>query len=839
MILAVLFIVTAQLPADGAGDSGVWMDLRSDWRFRPVPKDGGAPENWQDPMYPDADWASLHAGERWEDQGFPEVDGYAWYRRSVEVPQHWQGKNVWLALGGVNDMCEIFCNGRHINIYGDRQEISVAETPLIAELSDHLQFGQTNLIAIRCFDWGGSGGLWHPPCAITTDPARLPLESLILCFPDCDRRVISVDADLTGLGNERPETTLLAKLFVPGNDRAVAEESAVFARGACAASVLLPLPENAQTGVYRIEALPLGADQKPLAGVSVSTEISCASESSWPEPYASLRVLNNFVTELLIATVPENEKQRLSFSNPRDGWVFIAAEAGGGDAPHAVLNDSETALVWRVNPETDAFEAMQRLPEGSHRITITASHPARLIVRTMPEIAFCYYPSGRHISVFPEYNWTYMDRHALPHVNTLIASTIVPPAEFDQWRLEGRQWISNSSLPGLNSKEAPSSDEVFQIWAANPGVTNPGFAGMIVDEFLESSVAHYQAWGDAVQRLDALPGFQGKKFYAWCGDIFRLAPSLEFSRMLMKHGHRFAWEIYQCEEPTADEAKRVFLREVAHTFKEWRTKLPGIERHMVLCLGYLSAPPESLNRDPAVDYHVFLDLQFQILANDPAFQGIYGIMEYMAAYADEESLRWAHRLFRHYCIEGRCSPLSADPFALPHLRNPDFDEGLSGWQVEPAEPGRIGIQSMKGFSWLEGRYPRTSKGDQFCCMKSSAKGPNRVRQEIRGLTPGRLYSVKLLSADIRRLDQSQILPLNVSVEGAEALPEFGFQFPYPSCYSHEVKPYTRDHPAWFNLHRLVFRATADVAELVIADIQKAEGHVIGFNFVEVQPFHAP
>lgn len=152
---------------------------------------------------------------------------------------------------------------------------------------------------------------------------------------------------------------------------------------------------------------------------------------------------------------------------------------------------------------------------------------------------------------------------------------------------------------------------------------------------------------------------------------------------------------------------------------------------------------------------------------------------------------------------------------------------------------------MKGFSWLEGRYPRTRTGDTFCEFMRSEAAPNAIRQRIRALQAGRLYSVKLISADLDALEEQQLLPLFVRVDGAERLPAYGFQQCYASCYSHEVAPYTREHPARLNFHRVVFRATGDTAELVIMDWPDEDspggpaGQRIAFNFVEVQPFWAP
>ena len=69
----------------------------------------------------------------------------------------------------------------------------------------------------------------------------------------------------------------------------------------------------------------------------------------------------------------------------------------------------------------------------------------------------------------------------------------------------------------------------------------------------------------------------------------------------------------------------------------------------------LSFHPGSMGQFPDVDFKVWLDLQFQMLAADPAFAGIYGVTAYQSTTADPEIIAWLSRLFRHYCIEGKRS----------------------------------------------------------------------------------------------------------------------------------------------------------------------------------------
>lgn len=841
MVLSLAFLM-AQSFGQNAPDA--WIDLKTGWRFQPDPSNVGLAQQWYALTHSDEGWAAIEAGSRWEDQGFPDVEGYAWYRQRVDVPASWAGEPVWLVLGGVSDTCIIFCNGNRVNSFGDAaSRRSMHFIPIVAELNAHLRFGEPNLIAIQCYDFGVTGGLWRSPCVLTTDATQLPLESLVACYTAPEERVLSVAVDLTSLGNERPDTLVQISVSRPGTGRApfaIHVESLAANTFACTASFHMPEVESGDA--LAVNVALKDTQGNPLPGPSFSKEVSWPEQPKWPGEYASLKVLNNFVTELLNTALDSSGSSAFSFPNPREGWVFFSISGHNpAETPRAVLNDN-IELVWRGNPGTRALESMRLLTEGEHRVKIEGTSRGRVQIRTIPEMAYCYYPGAPHIAPFGPYNWAFVERYVLPHVNTLITRNNVRREEFDQWLREGRQWISNASLPGLESEEPPPAETVYEVWAANPGVTEAGFSGIIVDEFVGRGSGHYQAWSEAVRRLHAVPSFQGKTFYAWCGDLFREQHTQDFSRLLMELGHKFVWERYLREEPTPEKALQQLYLDVQQPFQQWKTAMPGVEDHMVVCLGYLCAPPESLNLNPAVNYHVWLDMQFRLLATDPTFWRLHGVMEYMSNYADEESIRWAHNLFRHYCIEGKRTPLVADPYRLPHVENPDFADGLAGWEVEAAEAGAVEAGRIEGFSWLQGRYPLTREGDAFCRMRRSQNGPNRIKQTIQSLEPGRLYSLKLIAADLDHLHDARTLPLTVDIVGVERAEELSFQFTYPSCYSHEHGPYTREHPAHFDLYRVVFRAKAPTAELVISDWLAPTnpggpmGQQLAFNFVEVQPF---
>ncbi len=105
---------------------------------------------------------------RWEEQGYPDLDNFAWYRKSVNIPADWQGKDIWIKFGGVNDAYDLYVNGVLAGTYG-QGHAGFAGRPSVTKISNKIKPGQKNLIAVKVNDWGNSGGLWRLPVIITTD----------------------------------------------------------------------------------------------------------------------------------------------------------------------------------------------------------------------------------------------------------------------------------------------------------------------------------------------------------------------------------------------------------------------------------------------------------------------------------------------------------------------------------------------------------------------------------------------------------------------------------------------------------------------------------------------
>jgi hypothetical protein len=240
-----------------------------------------------------------------------------------------------------------------------------------------------------------------------------------------------------------------------------------------------------------------------------------------------------------------------------------------------------------------------------------------------------------------------------------------------------------------------------------------------------------------------------------------------------------------------------------------------------------------------------MDTQFNILANDPALEGTYGVSEYLSGYTDEETDRWTARLYRHYCIEGNRTLLMKDPYLLNQIGNPEFGAGAHGWKLTPAQAGSMEVRCAPAFGHLQGRYS-WKMGDTYLWMRRSAKQPNAVSQPMRNLAPGRLYSVKAYSADhagfLREgAGSDRNLALSFRVNGGDLLPDKSVQIRYKGIHK-PLRDGAPKHKTWFNYHKHVFRAKGESALLTLSDWAAEDepggpvGQELMINFIEVQPY---
>ena len=124
---------------------------------------------WKELNVADTAWAKINTGSTWEQQGYADYDGFAWYRFHFFLPAAMKQKSLWkdslrVYLNKVDDNEETYING---NLIGKTEGWNIVREYHIAANSPFLKWDGENVLAVRVFDGGGGGGMYGGPVFIS------------------------------------------------------------------------------------------------------------------------------------------------------------------------------------------------------------------------------------------------------------------------------------------------------------------------------------------------------------------------------------------------------------------------------------------------------------------------------------------------------------------------------------------------------------------------------------------------------------------------------------------------------------------------------------------------
>lgn len=684
------------------------------------------------------------------------------------------------------------------------------------ELTGEVHFADLKLEAVSEGARQGSSS----QMAVIAAPRLVPVQPLL-------NRIPLANPELTlRLYGKLPEPTTAYECVVTVGDDRIPRQTLAFDRDRV---------------VVRLAGLPVG--DYPIAAVlrhreSRNALVEATFAASIVDPPAidrsGIRPLNNLVAELLNQPLAANPaEQTFRFVNPRDGWVFVALETAAPGADLAVAIDGETV----ITAATDRREAFRELAAGEHRIAVAGNTAeARLVVRSIPEI-FNYPPCvNSYVRENGDYDWAFMQRHILPAVTTLNGGQL-PGDALPEAKSMGLKWLANFNV-------APMDDaaELQRRMEQHAGLTQPQYDGLTSDElfFGRTNIDTY------TKALWALNNPEHRLVYTWIvGKPAIPALHVDFMSACLnasKGRGRLLFEAYCHPQPDEKTAAAYLDGMVTETIRQFNAYFPNAAEGTGIIFGnFNQIPIISLEHDPAVDFKYFLDMQVNIVANQPEFANLATTGYWGTYYGDEELARWSFLLMRHYAVEGRKDMLSARygfTYNPGFVANPDFAEGLAGWEVTPAAKGSVAAATIPGYGKnMQGRWGGGKAGDTVCAMIRQPGQPNRVAQTLQGLEVGKVYSLQFVTADRTDIAEKRYNPrqygIAATLEGAELLSD--------RCFVHidRRKTHRRTPPenlAKINLHRIVFRAAAPTQTLVFSDENAQPGEELVLNFVQLKPY---
>ncbi|MBP5530997.1 MAG: HEAT repeat domain-containing protein [Lentisphaeria bacterium] len=143
---AVTVVSSTELPTSG-------------WKFATDADGIGHERDYFAVGFDDGKWAVLGVGN-WEEQGFKNYDGFAWYRIVFEAPPKGDCNAVELNFGGVDEEAWVWLNGVYVGQHAVGQR-GWNETFQL-DVTEEIRWGERNVLVVRVFDSKLGGGIWKP-----------------------------------------------------------------------------------------------------------------------------------------------------------------------------------------------------------------------------------------------------------------------------------------------------------------------------------------------------------------------------------------------------------------------------------------------------------------------------------------------------------------------------------------------------------------------------------------------------------------------------------------------------------------------------------------------------
>jgi sialate O-acetylesterase len=129
----------------------------------------GVGRGWAGPELDDSDWKTMELPQYWEKAGL-DVDGAIWFRRTLEIPADWTGRDLVLTLGSIDDFDTTYFAGAQVGATG-RETPGYWSHPRRYTLPGSAVRAGRTVIAVRVFDRAGEGGFGGPASAMRLELA--------------------------------------------------------------------------------------------------------------------------------------------------------------------------------------------------------------------------------------------------------------------------------------------------------------------------------------------------------------------------------------------------------------------------------------------------------------------------------------------------------------------------------------------------------------------------------------------------------------------------------------------------------------------------------------------
>ena len=157
VVIILILLLSASVSFVEAQEWNRIYNMRGFWKFSI-----GDNAEWSTTNFNDKDWEEIYAPSSWEDEGFYGYNGYAWYRSKVKIKSRYKDQQLYLVMGYIDDVDEVYFNGTLIGFTGsfppkfETAYDSFRRYPIPGDL---IKYDSDNTVAVRVYDAQLDGGI--------------------------------------------------------------------------------------------------------------------------------------------------------------------------------------------------------------------------------------------------------------------------------------------------------------------------------------------------------------------------------------------------------------------------------------------------------------------------------------------------------------------------------------------------------------------------------------------------------------------------------------------------------------------------------------------------------
>lgn len=188
----------------------------------PLPRDPGntgLTSGWANADFDDTTWESMKVPSTWTSQGH-KYSGIFWFRKTVEIPASWAGKDLVLSLGAADKQDITYFNGQQVGATGSGLDESHWNEMRSYRIPGRLVKAGKNVIASRVYSFYFDGGLIGPAMKMHLAPEGSVSEQIALpgewkYAVEQNFGLITPPAAIPGPGNANSPYILFDNMIAP------------------------------------------------------------------------------------------------------------------------------------------------------------------------------------------------------------------------------------------------------------------------------------------------------------------------------------------------------------------------------------------------------------------------------------------------------------------------------------------------------------------------------------------------------------------------------------------------------------------------------------------------